>query len=1206
MNRFIFTTAASLLCLSPFAAVYAQEGQPDGSCNSRPLITAQANPWDKYESAQPDSKLESSPKPSSQDSAATSASPWEKYEAAPVGTSPTVQTNENPEKGAEHSSTPQPSNDQPKNSEVKKSISTPAITEGAPTPEDDLPKATGTNPWDKYAPASSPVKSKKKNVAKVKERPAKLELAQPLPVLEVPTGERVIKSDLPVDSDNYFAIEYAGQLVGFSRYKINRLISLGGRSTYVIDSMARLKMGQDNIQDLKFLANLQVDKQTLTPAMFVCAQSSQDSTEAISLRCIYSNDFIAQSNNYTGKEQASIQKFTAGSPPALVFNNLWGRLDTFPEHYWLMVRAASQGGVLEAYDPILQGIGHTIVYKPIKESWQDRSGKNHTTLLYRITDLNSAPLAYVRLYADNYELAEIREIGSGLTFRRSTPGVLATLDKASGQRVKANSEIANIYFQDPTNLSHLEAFVDLRLRGGELAQHEISNYKQQFYGEVKEGQMKGRAVVNCKFTLTEPQAKFPFTVEVPQELKKYLEACPGIELEARGMATKAAEITWKSETAFQAAQRLTGYVANQIGSGLSLPSARLTLEAQEGNPDGKALLLTALLRSVKIPARTVGGIVYNNGSFMAHRWVEAWFGPEDGWLPFDPTTNESGFINASHIALCESGDIQALDVFVEKFAPRPPRSVDYFKTPLKWPIGEKRTYGIYHKGDLVGLEDAYMYDMQVNEGSETYNFLSEKVYWQNTEDAPLISEAKLTLTNNGLPLAFQASEDNGHNVSHSSFEFKGNNIRQILNEKDTKSLPRPAKSKALLEREQKETEQDADTPAQENSQEQAPKPSSVNLSASPAAEASPTTTPPSPVVTPGSAQSAEAIANNGNAMNSVSSGNATDSSNQAADSKSQLTSDTAEQSQAKNSQTTSSSDSAPKDSSPVSQQVAPSQADQQTESAAESQGEAPEEAISEEDKLQAELEAQKEAKLAARKEMHARLEEIKACYDEGKENDRAAKAQAQAQAAPSASDEHPEETSTEETTHYREIPYSVGTYLIDRRFLPQWALMIEQSPIISKEDTSKSEQTTQGQDFSNVDPNTGKVNNSEVIAPADSSQKTDEAPKEDNKKTEEKPAGETGAGTFTTKADSADDEDADIYTFHTFIPSDLSMHELRVQRAGSDETLTLPDGREVEAARLDTEDGVTFYMDLETGKVIKISIPSQEWEIVLENIRFEL
>ncbi|MGM9998672.1 MAG: transglutaminase domain-containing protein [Candidatus Bruticola sp.] len=1160
MNRLTITAAVSLLFLAPLSAAHAQEPKVHGKLyNSYTQVMAQANPWDKYQAEPSDSDTKSKEKtlpdrtvPGASTSVDSVVNPWDKYHAEPAGRKKTSET-----KSA--------------------SLPVPATAEGSPETDSDLPEATGSNPWDKYAPAPAAVKAKKKNVAKVKERPEKLELAEPLPVEEIPQGAPIIKNNLAVGRDNYFAIEYAGQLVGYSHYKINRLLTLGGQSTYVMDSASRIKMGVDSVQDLKFTANTQIDKKTLAPALFLCVQGEKKSQDVLSVNCIYSEDFIAQNNNYMGKEQGYLQKYADGKPPLLVFNNLWGHLDTFPEHYWLMVRAASQGGVLDTYDPILQGIGKTIVYKPIKEAWQDRSGVTHTTFVYKITDAFSAPLAYVRVYAKNYELAEIKEIGSGLVFRRSTPGVVSAVEKSSGQRIKANAEISNIYFQDPDKLTYLEAFVDLRLRGGELAQHQIRNYQQQFYGEVKEGQIKGRAVVKSDIKGDEPKAKFPFNVSVPAEFEKYLQACPGIELEVNSLTTKAKEITWKSESAFQAAQRLNGYVANQIGDGVALPSARQTLENQIGNPEGKALLLTAMLRALRIPARMVGGISYNKGSFTVHRWVEAWLGPEDGWTPFDPTTNESGFINASHITLWESGDLQAMDVYVEKFSPRPSRTTEYFKTPLKWPIGEKRTYGIYHQGKLIGLESSHMYDMEVNEGGETYNFKSESVIMR--EETPLIFEGTLNLNQNGLPVSFRSSEDNGQRVHHEEFKFKGTNITQALSLKDSKSLPRPEKSKMMLEREKQETElADEARQAEETVEKNPPTPETVEVDGS-----TTSTTLQSPSVMAENVSSPPLSPDDNTEQTAPDKGSSSQLSEMAEKAEKQ-TSDVQNANGGAGSSET--------------DQLGQSleQAAQTPQEEASEMDDSPESAVSDEEKAAAEAEAQKQAALKARLEAKDRLTEIKACYDEAKQQ--AAEAakldgtQSQESSLSSSQDEEVE-------TKARQIPYSIGTYLIDPRFLSQWALVVEQSPVAVPEQSSEITNET-ADSLPNVDPNTGVISSSEVIAPADNKSVSATPSSEEGAA-----AGETGAGTFNQPGQ-GDDETDEAYSFKAFIPSSLKIQDISIQRAEADETIVMPDGTEVETARLDTEKGMLFFMDLKSGKIVKISIPSQSLEMYLEDTRFEL
>jgi transglutaminase-like putative cysteine protease len=57
-----------------------------------------------------------------------------------------------------------------------------------------------------------------------------------------------------------------------------------------------------------------------------------------------------------------------------------------------------------------------------------------------------------------------------------------------------------------------------------------------------------------------------------------------------------------------------------------------------------------MLRSLGIPSRLVGGILYVGGKFGQHNWVEVEATPGK-WVPFDPTTGEVERFSASHITL---------------------------------------------------------------------------------------------------------------------------------------------------------------------------------------------------------------------------------------------------------------------------------------------------------------------------------------------------------------------------------------------------------------------------------------------------------------------------------------------------------------------------------------------------------------------------
>jgi transglutaminase-like putative cysteine protease len=68
-----------------------------------------------------------------------------------------------------------------------------------------------------------------------------------------------------------------------------------------------------------------------------------------------------------------------------------------------------------------------------------------------------------------------------------------------------------------------------------------------------------------------------------------------------------------------------------------------------------AQLFVALARLNGIPAREVGGLVYNYSDklpqFSGHAWAEVWMG--DGWREVDPGWNEFN-IDATHLRLSDS------------------------------------------------------------------------------------------------------------------------------------------------------------------------------------------------------------------------------------------------------------------------------------------------------------------------------------------------------------------------------------------------------------------------------------------------------------------------------------------------------------------------------------------------------------------------
>jgi len=69
-----------------------------------------------------------------------------------------------------------------------------------------------------------------------------------------------------------------------------------------------------------------------------------------------------------------------------------------------------------------------------------------------------------------------------------------------------------------------------------------------------------------------------------------------------------------------------------------------------------AHLTVAMLRSLGIPSRVVGGIAYSNiYGWSPHAWVEVWV--NDSWIPFDPAYGEYGWVDVTHIKLTNDSKV---------------------------------------------------------------------------------------------------------------------------------------------------------------------------------------------------------------------------------------------------------------------------------------------------------------------------------------------------------------------------------------------------------------------------------------------------------------------------------------------------------------------------------------------------------------------
>ena len=152
------------------------------------------------------------------------------------------------------------------------------------------------------------------------------------------------------------------------------------------------------------------------------------------------------------------------------------------------------------------------------------------------------------------------------------------------------------------------------------------------------------------------------------------------------MAAIAFEVTRDATDAMDAAMLLASWVHDYVTydpvCGDTIRGAAWTFENKRGTCDEITHLFMSLCRAVGLPVRYVSG--YSFGTFEEsddwgpHAWGEV-FLPGAGWVPMDPTYNEIGWLDPTHLKISVSTDgnttserhtMRFVDVELAKSAPK--------------------------------------------------------------------------------------------------------------------------------------------------------------------------------------------------------------------------------------------------------------------------------------------------------------------------------------------------------------------------------------------------------------------------------------------------------------------------------------------------------------------------------------------------------
>jgi hypothetical protein len=186
-----------------------------------------------------------------------------------------------------------------------------------------------------------------------------------------------------------------------------------------------------------------------------------------------------------------------------------------------------------------------------------------------------------------------------------------------------------------------------------------------FKNEQVQSQMNYHLHTQLSLTYDKPIIKvdpsFPLS-SLPQEYNIYIQPTENIDID-KNIKNKATTLVEDSEGVFEATFNIASWVYKNIEyiddeeTGGVVQKSSWTLNNKKGVCDEKTSLFIAMTRSVGIPAKFVSGIAYSNvdKDFGNHAWAEVYF-PNYGWVPFDVTYGEFGWLDSTHISLSESPD----------------------------------------------------------------------------------------------------------------------------------------------------------------------------------------------------------------------------------------------------------------------------------------------------------------------------------------------------------------------------------------------------------------------------------------------------------------------------------------------------------------------------------------------------------------------
>lgn len=253
-------------------------------------------------------------------------------------------------------------------------------------------------------------------------------------------------------------------------------------------------------------------------------------------------------------------------------------------------------------------------------------------------------------------------------------------DSLSSQ-IRLNSSYKTEIIQKDFPSQTEEVIAEIYLFPKEYSNQEVIKIKTLPQGSIE----KERIAFDWKFPKTSPsieiiseikissetpkvysRQKYPIDIlmYLPQDVRNNLLATKHVDSLNPELSALAKKIIENEDDLWIVVSKIASWTKENVQYDLSTladpvsQTASTVLQTKKGVCREITTLFIAMLRSLEIPARFVNGIVYTESQLQKwapHQWAEVYF-PEAGWVPFDVTFGQFGWVDNSHIKLSDSSD----------------------------------------------------------------------------------------------------------------------------------------------------------------------------------------------------------------------------------------------------------------------------------------------------------------------------------------------------------------------------------------------------------------------------------------------------------------------------------------------------------------------------------------------------------------------